>query len=63
MEDAHKACLSLTNHPDCGLFGVFDGHLGFVAARWVAENLEDHVGKLNVFDQDSLKVLTTVLLV
>lgn len=39
MEDAHLASLDFQfdGLPDCGLFGVFDGHGGPAVSAWVAK--------------------------
>jgi protein phosphatase 1G len=39
MEDAHVVQVGLTGCPDVGVFGVFDGHGGDLAAIFVEHNL------------------------
>ena len=35
MEDEHLMCFQLENHPNCAVFGVFDGHGGNLTAKFV----------------------------
>lgn len=62
MEDAHIAQLSLPKHPGAGLFGVFDGHNGPDAARWVAANLASFVDDVKAFGEAELKVFSCPLI-
>jgi len=54
MEDAHMEVLSLPNHPNVALFGIFDGHSGRFAAQWCAANLGSYFDRLSEFSDELL---------
>jgi serine/threonine protein phosphatase PrpC len=58
MEDAHTTALTLPSHPGSSLLGVFDGHNGTDAARWVSNNLPKFVDDCEDFEEDTLAVGT-----
>eukprot|EP01084_Bolivina_argentea_P102225 183173_1 len=39
MEDDHLCRFIMSKHPNYSLFGVFDGHNGSLASKYLAENL------------------------
>jgi serine/threonine protein phosphatase PrpC len=47
MEDAESIHMSLKNHPNIALFGVFDGHNGSAASQWLHEHLHEYLDKLD----------------
>eukprot|EP01122_Echinamoeba_exundans_P010540 TRINITY_DN3969_c0_g3_i1.p1 TRINITY_DN3969_c0_g3~~TRINITY_DN3969_c0_g3_i1.p1 ORF type:complete len:437 (+),score=107.28 TRINITY_DN3969_c0_g3_i1:125-1312(+) len=56
MEDAESIHLSLKNHPNIALFGVFDGHNGSAASQWLHQNLHQYIDKLDdPFSPEQLK--------
>jgi len=54
MEDAHLISLQLANHPKHSLFGVFDGHNGSKAARYLTGALEEVINKLDNFEPETI---------
>lgn len=55
MEDAHNVETGFGNYPDSIFIGVYDGHAGTEASKYLSENLVEAVGKLkNVEDVKEL---------
>lgn len=45
--------LDIPNHPNCAIFGIFDGHGGSYIANLVAQELPAAITKLpNMFDEE-----------
>lgn len=49
MEDHHAVHLSMPNHENAALFGVFDGHSGSRASEYCALHLPFYVNRLKLF--------------
>jgi hypothetical protein len=59
MEDDHDVRLKFSKKPNCGFFGIFDGHSGSDAASWVAKNLSHlFIEELEEYNQDTISVFT-----
>eukprot|EP01128_Nolandella_sp_AFSM9_P012755 TRINITY_DN958_c1_g1_i2.p1 TRINITY_DN958_c1_g1~~TRINITY_DN958_c1_g1_i2.p1 ORF type:complete len:487 (+),score=121.03 TRINITY_DN958_c1_g1_i2:232-1692(+) len=54
MEDSHAVILKLENHSETALFGVFDGHSGPLASKWIAQNIATKLDALEEFTEESL---------
>lgn len=55
--DAHVVILDIPNHPDCAIFGIFDGHGGSEVARYLADKLGQCICKLpDMFDEKGRKL-------
>jgi serine/threonine protein phosphatase PrpC len=56
MEDAHVIVPELANHPTITVCGVFDGHCGSLAAKYVSEHLSGAINQLSKpMDPNQLK--------
>jgi len=55
MEDYFIIELTLSQHPTVGLFGIFDGHNGTMAARWFSENICKALDKLPRFSDELIQ--------
>jgi len=47
MEDSHLVQLSLPNHPNVSLIGVFDGNCGKRAAKFCSENITNYIDSVS----------------
>lgn len=47
MEDAHVIVPGLANHPTITVCGVFDGHCGYVAGKYLSEHLSGAINQLS----------------
>jgi len=54
MEDSHVVRLTLPNHPDYSLFGIFDGHNGKGAAEYLSNHIVDELDKLSALDDPKM---------
>lgn len=54
MEDTHIIKLSLQNHPEYAVFGIFDGHSDKFVAEYLKENMIGYLDSLENFDDISL---------
>lgn len=54
MEDAHDVRLQLKDKPRQGMFGVYDGHSGSLAANWTTENLHRFIEVLEDLNQETI---------
>jgi len=54
MEDSHIVELSLPNHPNHSLFGVFDGHCGKRAAKFCSENITNYIDTISDFKTEDI---------
>ena len=55
QEDAHRIELALSNHPNFQFFGVFDGHGGGEASKYIEKNLAPKLNDLKTFDDETLR--------
>ena len=55
MEDAKIVCLSLYNHPETAVFGVFDGHCNEHVSTWLSKNITEVLDKLKDLSTDKVK--------
>eukprot|EP01084_Bolivina_argentea_P260837 440618_1 len=58
MEDRNIVCLSLPNHPDHAIFGVFDGFNGHYASQYLADNVQSELNKLHTLEDNNLIIST-----
>ena len=62
MEDSHILELSLKNHSNISLFGVFDGHNGSRASEYLQNQLPLQLNALNSNDfNNNDKIIQTIL--
>jgi len=54
MEDQHLIHFDLKNHPNCSVFGVFDGHGGDLTSKFVRDHLLALLEGIKSFDDESL---------
>jgi protein phosphatase len=47
MEDDHSIKLNLDKHPNCGFFGIFDGHCGKLASKFCGELMHKYIDEVN----------------
>lgn len=56
--DAHVMMLDIPNHPNCAMFGIFDGHGGSEIASLVAKELPEAICELpDIFDEEGFQFL------
>uniref|UniRef100_A0A6A7G5I0 PPM-type phosphatase domain-containing protein n=1 Tax=Hirondellea gigas TaxID=1518452 RepID=A0A6A7G5I0_9CRUS len=55
QEDAHRVVLNLPNHPAYAFYGVFDGHGGGEASKFVQKHLIHRLDELDEFTDEKLK--------
>jgi len=56
MEDAHSLVLSMPRHPNCGFFGIFDGHSGSLCSRYISQQLPKAIDEVeDLTDTETLR--------
>eukprot|EP01083_Nonionella_stella_P160365 524156_1 len=61
MEDSHMVEFSLENDKKSSLFGVFDGHGGKEASRFLKENIIRYINMMTDFDDEQFIATMTAL--